>query len=262
MAKRSQGECKLLDEVIALLRKKELGTQAKRSTSALIVQDGERIFKILDPSRVGSAATGVDHWIRRVQHEKAAVGMAMRVATSSSARCAKLLGDEVVIDYLCGLGFGVEHATSVSRFVLAFEWCCGKAIGHYSDEVGGYVVDRAVVDAYGQEQWTRCLHDLHIFLDASNRAGVFHNDLAPQNVLFSLGDSGTLLARVVDYGASCIDLPGLPYQPRVPYIEDWYASRIHLGDGGLPSVAGKLRGYATSKDEFDVKVLQVLIRCL
>lgn len=258
--RRLQDERQLLSEVIALLRDKELGAQAKRSTSALVVQDGDRIFKILDPSRVGDASTRVDHWISRVQHERAATGMAMRVATSSSARCAELLGDEVVIDYLCELGFGVESAISVSRFVLAFEWCHGEAIGHYSDELGAYVVDRTVVDAYGQGNLTRCLQDLRVFLNAANQAGVFHNDLAPQNVLFALGDGGTLRARVVDYGASYIDLPGLLYQPRVPYIEDWYASRIHLGQGGLPGIAGRLRGYAVSKDLFDLKVLQALIR--
>ena len=251
-----------LRQLVAVCKPQEMAAQTKRSLRSLIVQRGRCVYKIVDPDRCDAAAAdmSVDAWVERVQHEKAAHQIAVRCITDEQARCVRMLPDGQVNKFLSRLGFDEKECEGLLRCVLGFEWCPGSGIGYFSDEAHDYVIWGDVVHALGARCLLESLDRLKAFIEPCNEAGLFHNDLAPQNVLFANLPDGSLSVRVVDYGVSLIDDPLVDNQPRVKFIEDWYLTRVPSHSSNILDLRGAVRPSGVSKDLADIETLKSLIR--
>ena len=84
-----------------------------------------------------------------------------------------------------------------------------------------------------------------------NLSGLFHNDLAPQNILLSSISKDSYKLRIIDFGASFIDAKTAWEQPAIDFIDSWYAQRLCKPGLSLRDNTIRLRDSGISKDIYD-----------
>jgi len=237
-----------------LLREQRIDLNAKPSTSALLVHLDSLVVKLVDPRMFGGI---LKSQARRtvtdfVTHEKEALRLADRATSQTLAGrlfpCPVTATD--VQKSLVRYGVPAVHAAQLSDWAVAYDFFDGTPLGYYDEPSHAYVYDVSVISAAGHAL-VELLAKHRSTIVQVNHAGLFHNDLYPQNILVATGPKSECRLRIIDFGASYIDEPTEWEQPSVQFIDRWYAHRLQASGFSLRDHLIRLRDLNLSKDLSD-----------
>lgn len=237
-----------------LLSGHRIDLNAKPSTSALLVHLDSLVVKLVDPRMFGGI---LKSQARRtvtdfVTHEKEALRLAGRATSQSLAErllpCLVAAAD--VQKSLVRYGVPSAQAAQLSDWAVAYDFFDGAPLGYYDEASRTYVYDGRVISGAGRAL-AEVLARHRSTIAQLNHAGLFHNDLHPQNILVATGPKSECQLRIIDFGASYIDEPTEWEQPSVQFIDRWYAQRLQASGFSLRDHRIRLRDLNLSKDLSD-----------
>ncbi len=236
------------------LSRHALDATSRQSTSALLVRFGTYIIKLSDPARFQQILYSQK---RRsvcdfIIHEKQALylaGQATRVSVTEQCLPTPISSAQVE-RLLISMGLSVTVAKQLAEWSIGYDYFSGMPLGYYDPQASTYVYDYSLITRVGNNV-TGALSRLHDTLLTINKAGLFHNDVAPQNILLADKRNGVCECRIIDFGASYIDYDTSWEQPSVSFIEQWYAQRLGRPGLALRTHVIRLRDANISKDLSD-----------
>ena len=246
--------CHAFSEVEVALADDLLHLPHKASTSAIIVKLDEYLLKVPSPS--------LFHQILRSQkrrsiwdaflHERQAAQAAMPVFGSCTVGTVpRFLNSDAIYRILRSSGIGKRSAEAIAPVVLCYKFFVGDPLGRFDEISSSYVYDRKVVLLHGPALVTG-LERLAATVKSMNDQGVFHNDLAPQNIIVGHSDQNGPRFSIIDFGAAYLDYATTWEQPAIDFIDKWYAGKLGLPELELRKHYIELRQQGISKDCSDI----------
>lgn len=237
-----------------ILQRHRIDPRVKPSTSAVIARFGSYIIKAPDPRKFKRILQSQkrDSVIDFIVHEKEACALAAEVDQKrrQSRVFPTLLTRPQIIEALCSVGVAAVHAETLSEWVIGYDFFKGTPLGYYDEVSHKYVYNRHAIKRAGSSL-VRLLHREYAAVLDLNRIGLFHNDLSPQNILFSHCSNNSFKLRIIDFGASYIDEKTSWNQPCIDFIDSWYARELGRPNFSLRDHSIRLRDVGISKDVFD-----------
>lgn len=248
----------LIDKTSRLMRGCRLTQQAKPSTGCLLFRMSGIVLKLPDPARAEAVARHlhVTDPAELARHERYALEEATAALGGKAPPCSVSLPVSrlEVGKLLARVGLTRAERSALLPVVVASHFVDGIGLGRYDDDTGDYAYDIKAASAFKVHALETAFDELGVAIQLMNAAGIFHNDLAPQNILLVRRPGGRCGLTIIDFGVAYIDAPTPWAQPAVDFIDQFYASRLCTGTQRLRDLTFHLRHLGVSKDVFDLSL--------
>lgn len=210
------------------------------------------VIKILNPEYAERTLqhVGLTTLEQLALHERSAL-KASNAVPGARHHIAQLLPECDVRDTLIRAGVAAEDCNHLLPLIVATHRLSGTPLGHYDSRNHKHVYSPQALRHLTAEAFEVALAELEEFVQDMNAAGIFHNDLAPQNLLLA-NNSKKLTIAIVDFGVAFIDSYTSWEQPSVLHINHWYLKHLQDGIPALRDRAGHLRASGVSLDLIDL----------
>jgi len=227
----------------------------KASTSSLLLVIGGYVVKLVEPRLIESVLTSQKRSSIKdfVWHETMAMRRAGHVLNRHRQcmvpTCESTMNAGIL---LRRVGVGSHDASVLSGLGLCTRLFPGEPLGYYAPGMDRYVYNLTCLERCDPAKVRLMISELCQGVMSMNQDGVFHNDLAPQNLLVGRSSAGHCCIAVIDFGAAYIANDVTWEQPAVGFIDRWYACMLSRPGMELRRDRPALAELGLSKDMSDL----------
>jgi len=233
-----------------LLRPFAMNEPTLRSTSSLLFRVAGAVIKLPNPQLLERVMLSQHRTSSHdfVEHEREAMRQAYDVSrVDSMCPIPRVFSTGEAVRVFRGLRISQREAEALAEWSVVYHWVPGVQVGFFDETKWKYTYLFHVGKL--EKQWRGEFEHLRHACYEMNRSGIFHNDLAPQNIL---ADVTRCRFHIIDFGAAFLDCCTQWEQPAINFIDEWYGQALGREGFQLREACGELRKTGVSKDFDDL----------